>query len=110
MEVRCDEGVANHIGPKPCAVVREDLGEASAGDCIAQPLSCEMNLTPGADAVRKAEGETVGRAIASARPARRGLRPWHVRTLLVREPGDLMLDQGGSPPLARIGKARSRSR
>jgi hypothetical protein len=33
-----------------------------------------------------------------------------VRTLLAREPGDLMSDQGGSPPLARIGKVRSRSR
>jgi hypothetical protein len=33
-----------------------------------------------------------------------------VRTLLVREPGDLMSDQGGAPPLARTGKARSRSR
>jgi hypothetical protein len=33
-----------------------------------------------------------------------------VRTLLVREPGDLMPDQGGLPPLARTGKARSRSR
>jgi hypothetical protein len=34
-----------------------------------------------------------------------------VRTLLVREPGDLMSDQGGGlPSLARIGKARSRSR
>ncbi len=51
-----------------------------------------------------------GRVFASARLARRGLRPWHVRTLLVREPGDLMLDQGGSPLLTRIGKARSRSR
>jgi hypothetical protein len=33
-----------------------------------------------------------------------------VRTLLVREPGDLMSDQGGSLSLARIGKARSQSR
>jgi hypothetical protein len=32
-----------------------------------------------------------------------------VRTLLAREPGDLMSGQGGSP-LARTGKARSRSR
>jgi len=110
VQVHCGEGIANHIGPEPCGGAREDVCEASAGDRIGQPLSCEMKLTPGADAVRKAEGETDGRATASARPARRGLRPWHVRTLLVREPGELMLDQGGSPPLARIGKARSRSR
>jgi hypothetical protein len=33
-----------------------------------------------------------------------------VRTLLAREPRDLTVDQGGVPSLARIGKARSRSR
>ena len=110
MQVRCDEGVATHIGPKPCAVVREGIGEASAGDRIGQPLSRESEREPGADAVLIVEGNMDGCAIASARPARRGLRPWHVPTLLVREPGDLMFDQGGAPPLARIGKARSRSR
>jgi hypothetical protein len=105
-----NEDLANHIGPEPCAVVREDLGEASVGECIGQPLSREIDVIPGADTVLLVEGNTDGRAIASARPARRGRRPWHVRTLLVREPGDLMLDQGGPPPLARTGKARSRSR
>ena len=110
MRVHCDEGVANHIGPEPCAGVREDVGEASAGDRIGQPLSREIDVILGADAVPLAEGKTDGCATASARPARRGLRPWHVRTLLVREPGDLMPDQSGSPPLARTGKARSRSR
>ena len=110
MRVRHDEGVANHIDPEPCGGAREDVCEASVGARIGQPLSCEMNVTPGADAVLKAEGETVGRATASARSARRGLRPWHVRTLRVREPGDLMPGQGGSPLLVRIGKARSRSR
>ena len=93
MQVHYDEGVANHIGPEPCAGVREDICEASAGDCIGQPLNCEMNVNSGADAVPKAEGETEGCAIASAHLARRGLRPWHVRTLLAREPGDLMSDQ-----------------
>jgi len=43
VQVHCDEGVANHIGPEPCAGIREDAGEASAGDRIGQPLSCEMN-------------------------------------------------------------------
>jgi hypothetical protein len=33
-----------------------------------------------------------------------------VQTLFVREPGGLVVDQGGMPRLARIGKARSRSR
>ena len=109
MRVRHGEGIASHIGPEPCAGVREDTGEASVGDRIGQPLSHEIPFS-GADAVKKAESNMDGCAIASARPARRGLRPWHVRTLLVREPGDLMFGQGGPPPLARIGKARSRSR
>ena len=110
MKVHYDEGLANHIGPEPCAVVREDLGEASVGDCIGQPMSREIDVILGADAVPVAEGNMDGRAIASDRPTQRGLRPWHVRTLLVREPGDLMSDQGGPPSLARTGKARSRSR
>ncbi len=93
MEVLHDEGVANHIGPKPCAVVREDLGEASVGDRIGQPLSSEIDVILSADAVLLAEGNTVGRVIASAHLALRGPRPWHVRTLLAREPGDLMPDQ-----------------
>lgn len=29
MKVHYNEGVANHIGPEPCAGVREDVGEAS---------------------------------------------------------------------------------
>ena len=110
MEVHCDEGVANHIGPEPCAGVREDAGEASAGECIGQPLSREIDVILGADAVLLAEGNMNGRVIASARTAQRGRRPWHVQTLLAREPGDLMPDQGGVPPLVRTGKARSRSR
>jgi hypothetical protein len=35
VKVHCDEGVANHIGPEPCA----SNGEASVGECIGQPLS-----------------------------------------------------------------------
>jgi hypothetical protein len=31
VQVRCDEGVAIHIGPKPCVCAREGAGEASAG-------------------------------------------------------------------------------
>ncbi|MEJ2116649.1 MAG: hypothetical protein P8Y36_01600 [Alphaproteobacteria bacterium] len=110
MKVRYDEGIANHIGPEPCAGIREGVGEASVGDRIGQPLSREIDVILGADAVWVAEGNMGGRAIASTCPTRRGRRPWHVRTLLVREPGGLMSDQGGLPSLARIGKVRSRSR
>jgi hypothetical protein len=73
--------------------------------------SHDRPLILGADAVPQAEGNMLERVIASARVTRRGLRPWHVRTLLAWEPGDLQPDRRGSySPAARIGKARSRSR
>ena len=101
MRVRHDEGVAIHIGPEPCAGIREDGGEASAGESAGQPLSRESDISRDADAVSVAEGNTDGRAIASVRLTPRGLRPWHARKLLVREPGDLQLDhlrmQRGGP-------------
>ena len=111
MQVHCDEGIASHIGPKPCADIREDVGEASAGVRAGQPWSRERKLFPGADAVCVAEGSTSACAIASARATRRGRRTWHARTLLAREPGALQLDRRWRyAPTARIGKARSRSR
>ena len=91
VRVHCDEGVAARIGPEPCADLREDVGEASAGERIGQPLSRVRSVVPDADAVGVAEGETGGGASASTRPIRRGLRPWHVRTLLAREPGGLQV-------------------
>ncbi len=39
MRVRHDEGIANRIGPEPCAVIREGEGEASVGEITGQPLS-----------------------------------------------------------------------
>ena len=93
MKVRHDEGSAIHVGPMPCAAAREGASEASAGECIGQPLSRETNKILGADAFQIAEGNTDGRASASARTARRGRRPWHVRTLSAREPGGLVSGQ-----------------
>ena len=110
VQVHYDEGVAIHIGPESCAGGREAVREALTGECAGQPLSHEKVDIPGADAVRYAEGHTKGRAIASSPTTRRGRRPWHVQTLFVREPGGLVVDQGGMPRLVRIGKARSRSR
>jgi hypothetical protein len=89
VEVLRDEGVAIHIGPEPCAGVREGVGEASAGGRAGQPLSRDRKRIPGADAVCVAEGDMFRRANASVWTARRGRRTWHARTLLVREPGDL---------------------
>ena len=111
MQVHFGEGLATHTGPEPCVDVREDGGEASAGEFIGQPLSREIVMVPGAAVVCKTEGNTHEHAIASARTTRRGRRPWHVQTLLVREPGDLMPGRTWLMPRAvRIGKARSRSR
>ena len=93
MQVHHDEGVANRIGPKSCAVAREGNSEALTGECTGQSLSRESTLIPGVDVVPLTEGNTDGRDSASAQTARRGRRHWHVRTLFVREPGDLMVDQ-----------------
>ena len=93
MQVLYDEGLANHIGPESCVDIREDVGEALTGERIGQPLSRESDLLSGADAVLLAEGNTDGRVNASVRTTRRGRRPWHVQKLLVREPGDLTVDQ-----------------
>ena len=93
MQVPCDEGIANHIGPKPCADIREDVGEASAGVRAGQPLSRDRKLLPSADAVCVAEGNTFECAIASARATRRGRRTWHARTLFARQPGELSFGQ-----------------
>ena len=102
MQVHRDEGIANHIGPEPCVVIREDGGEASVGVRAGQPLSRDRKLVPGADAVCVAEGHMSVRDNASARMTRRGRRTWHARTLLAREPGDLGADQ----PQYRAGPHR----
>ena len=84
MQVHCEEGLAIRLGPEPCVCIREYAGEASAGECIGQPLSRETSKILGADAFQIAEGNTDGRDNASAWTARRGRRPWHVRMLLGR--------------------------
>jgi hypothetical protein len=110
VEVHCDEGVANHIGPEPCAVVREGIGEASVGERIGQPLSREIDVILGADAVPLTEGNMGGRAMRAL-----------IRPSAVEDPGMCgrslcgnrevsCLTSGGVPSLARTGKARSRSR
>jgi hypothetical protein len=75
VEVRHDEGVAIHIGPKPCIAGREVSGEASVGEGTGQPLSRDRNIL-GADAVEIAEGNMVEHANASARATWRG----HLKT------------------------------
>lgn len=78
VQVHYDKGIADHIGPEPCACAREGAGEASVRDHIGQPLSRESHVKPGADTVLLEEGNTAGAAVASTRTVRRGRRPWHV--------------------------------
>ena len=78
VKVPYDEGGASHIGPESCASDREVRGEALTGEAMGQVLSHVTRTVRDADALCGAEGNTVGRAIASARSVPRGLRPWHV--------------------------------
>ena len=111
MQVPDNKDVANHVVPESCASYREVRREALTGVRIGQPLSRDSLFVPGADAVLIAQGNISECVIASAWTTRRGHRPWHVRTLLAREPGDLQPDRRcWYRPTARIGKARSRSR
>ena len=109
MQVPCDEGVANRIGPESCAVAREGFGEALTGECIGQPLSRERFLfwVPTPCKWRKATHSGAS-SRAFGRPG------------VVRDPGMCRRSLRGnrevsrsavrqSPPV-RIGKARSRSR
>ena len=102
MQVHYGEGVAIHIGPKPCAGSREGAGEASAGEPTGQPLSRESLKQSGCRRGRNHGRQHGGRVIASACPARRGRRPWHVWKLFVREPGGL----GFGPRLDTAGPHR----
>jgi len=110
VKVLYGEGLTPHTGPESCVSDREVRGEALTGDCIGQPLSRERILPRGADAVVPAEGETAQALCVSGRPSGRGRRPWHVQTLLVREPGDLGSVRDAMSVAVRVGKARSRSR
>ena len=109
MKVSNSEGIANHTVPESWLVYREVYLQALTGVRVGQPLSRERQFSQGADVVQKTEGNTDRRVIASAWTALRGLRPWHARTLLVREPGDLLIDHF-TYGVVRIGKVRSRSR
>jgi len=109
VQVRHDEGVASHIGPKPCTVIREDDGEASARESIGQPLSRERRL------FRVLTLYSGRKATPLGAPARARSGPG-----VVADPGmcrrslngnrEIPRLAGGGAATARIGKARSRSR
>src|SRR5216684_1015350 len=74
VQVHYDEGVANHIGPEPCAVVRKGGSEASAGERIGQPLSHEKSKPREADeqsgAIRSGAGGAKDRDQGECEPAK----------------------------------------
>jgi hypothetical protein len=109
VRVHHDEGVAIHIGPEPCVVIREDAGEASVGEGIGQPLSRE-SLIPGADAVLKAEGNMTKCVIASIWRPGVVEEPGMCRSSLYGNREIRPLASGSVSALVRIGKARSHSR
>ena len=94
MKKSYDEGVASHVGPESCAVVRKDQGEALTGVRAGRVLSREMLLDQGADVVMVKR-----KAIADASPARDTSAPCAVgdpvarmetpRTGIGRSPGRL---------------------
>jgi hypothetical protein len=110
VQVRCDEGIAIHIGPEPCVVVREGAGEASAGEYTGQPLSRDRKTVPGADAVT-CSGRQYGRVRYRERPDGPA---WSETLACVDAPcagtGISRDRPERHAALVRIGKARSRSR
>jgi hypothetical protein len=111
VKVPYSEDIASHAIPESCVAYCEVRREALTGVRTGQPLSRESFKVRGADAVSVAEGNTMRCDIASTSSASRGPSPWHVRTLLAWEPGDLLSDCWWQyRPAVRIGKARSRSR
>ena len=73
MRVHCDEGVATHVAPDPCAVLRKDDCEASVGERIAQPLSRESVRNSGDDVVHSTEGNTTLTGASLRAPAGPGV-------------------------------------
>jgi hypothetical protein len=71
VKVHCDEGVANHIGPEPCVGAREDVGEASAGERIGQPLSRERMFSR--EPTLSTERKVTRRGAISRAPRRLGV-------------------------------------
>jgi hypothetical protein len=109
VQVRYDEGVANHIGPEPCGDIREDGGEASAGECAGQPLSLENHDIPDADAVIYVEGKISGASSRALRGSGVVEDPGTCRSSL-RGNREVSLSTCGRTPQVRVGKVRSRSR
>jgi hypothetical protein len=109
VKVHYDEGLANHIGLEPCVFAREGNDEASAGERVGQPLSRERRLTrvPTPYPERKATW-TGAKSLGPDNSA------WSENLACAYAPwtgtGRSHVWPVAQFALARIGKARSRSR
>ena len=82
-------GLASHPDPESCAGGSKASREALTGAHADQPLSCEINLVQGADAVGGAEGNTEGRDRKRAPGGPCAVEdPEYAWKLLARNPGD----------------------
>ena len=107
VQVLYDEDVASHIAPEPCVLSREGPGEASAGAHAGWPLSRERPLS------RAPTVLPCRKATRSAATSRVAARPGAVRDPSMYAhslDGNREISRPASgAPLARTGKARSRS-
>jgi len=109
VQVHHDEGVANRIDPESCASTREGTGEALTGERIGQPLSRDRTLSRGPTPCvwRKAKRPSASSRVLG-RPGVVVEPGMHARSLYgnreISDPASCCIG------LARIGKARSRSR
>jgi hypothetical protein len=105
VKVPYDEGVANRIGPEPCA----SNGEASVGKCIGQPLSRERGMPRGPTLSHVWKATRMG-ALARALicPGVVG-EPGICRRSLSLGTGRARVRPLGLWPPVRVRKARSRS-
>ena len=84
MQEPYDQGLANQIGPAPCADVREGMGEASVRGSAGWVSSRESNTSETPTLWVMGEGNTVRNAHGEFRGRSRVvIDPRHVRTLVV---------------------------
>ena len=109
MQVPDNKDVANHVVPEPCASHREVRREALTGVRIGQPLSRDRKCIPGADAVPQRKATRLSApSQALGRPGVVGEPGMCARSLHGNREISGLTSRGIG--LARIGKARSRSR
>ena len=110
VKVRYDEGVAIHVDPKPCIVVREDGGEASAGVRAGQPLSRESHSSRVQTLLSEWKAtRTAASSRVAARPGVVADPGTHAHSLHGNREISRLAGPSQAAPV-RIGKVRSRSR